>query len=154
MKVVLNNGTELDVISINGAKTVYQNVTRDSLEFIIPTEGNSLENLLTLFSDKEAVSTITIQNDESESFVYQNYCILESASAQNFVVAGETSESPEVNELRFVVKMVQKSHIECSLDNTIPRITSLEEQIAQLQEQVTTNTEAIAELKTPDVSEQ
>jgi hypothetical protein len=111
MKVILNNGTELEAILVNGQNLYFQGANRDSLEFQFAKTVVTFEKLDTLFTEPKNTKRIVLQQGEG-SYLHENYSLRVSMSLAPVVVTPATSTEPEVTEERYSVVMAQKSYVE------------------------------------------
>ncbi len=113
MKVILNNGTELSAILVNGSTRHFQGENRDSLEFQFAKSAVTFDQLDTLFAEPENTKRITLQQEGSEeTYLHENYFLRVSLSLAPVVTAPSTDTEPEVTEERYSVIMAQKTYAE------------------------------------------
>jgi len=121
MKIKLNDGTELNIIQVNGSQRHFQGANRDSLEYVFKKDGYAFDSLDALFADKTKACKVTIVDDmDIESpitSVYDDYSLRISMSLQPVVITPATSEAQEVTEERISVVMGQLTYIEKQLSN-------------------------------------
>ena len=115
MKVILNNGTELDAIVVNGSSRHFQGANRDSLEFQFASNSVTFEQLDTLFAQENNTNRIALQNGEI-SYLHENYSLRVSMGFAPVVSAIATDTAPEIIENRFTVVMAQKTYKEIQSD--------------------------------------
>jgi hypothetical protein len=115
MKIILNNGTELVPILINGYRKYIQGINRDCLEFYFASNV-TFAQLDELFGDPINTSKIILQ-DSSESYLHENYTIRDALKYVPFVLSEATDTTPEVAEMRFSVVMAQKTYVETQIDS-------------------------------------
>lgn len=111
MKVILNNGTELEAIMVNGQNRYFQGANRDSLEFQFAKDVVTFEQLDTLFKEAENTCRITLQQGE-EKYLQENYTLRVSMGLAPIVITPATGTEPEVTEERYSVTMAQKTYAE------------------------------------------
>lgn len=111
MKVILNNGTELEAIQVNGQSRYFQGANRDSLEFQFAKDAVTFEQLDMLFAEPENTKQITLQQGE-EIYLHENYSMRVSMGLAPVVITPTTDTAPEVAEERYSVVMAQKTYVE------------------------------------------
>lgn len=127
MKVILNNGTELEAIVVNGSTRHFQGASRDSLEFqFAKTIPQTFEGLDTLFSNPLNTSKITLVNGDA-SYIHDNYILKVSMGLIPVTIANATDTTAEVVEDRYTVVMAQKTYAEMEVE-------ALKEMVALLTE--------------------
>jgi len=125
MKVILNNGTELDAIVVNGSSRYFQGASRDSLEFQLSKSIlQTFEELDELFSNPSNTSKITL-TAEGESYIHDNYTLKVQMALMPVVVTPATDTEPEVIEERYSIIMAQKTYKEIQLESLIETVDIL-----------------------------
>ncbi len=127
MKIKLNDGTELNVICINGKGTYFQGQNRDSLEFVFKKGDYTFDQLDALFASTAKTSKITVTDTEATTGpdgkpvtsqnVYDNYSLRISMEMKPVVITPATSTEAEVTEERIMVTMGQLTLIEKKLSD-------------------------------------
>ncbi|QOX63659.1 hypothetical protein FRZ06_10000 [Anoxybacterium hadale] len=115
MKVILNNGAELDAILVNGQTRYFQGANRDSLEFQFSKDAVAFDHLDTLFIEPENTKRITLQQGE-KTYLHENYTLRVSMGLAPVVITPATGTEPEVIEERYSVVMAQKTYAELLLE--------------------------------------
>lgn len=113
MKIILNNGTELTPILVNGGLRRVQNVDRDVLEFVFPAEAG-LEALDGAFTAGNCES-ITVEDGEGNQYVHTGYVIRRELSKAAVEVTPATAEADAVYEDRITVAMAQRTYAETQM---------------------------------------
>jgi hypothetical protein len=116
MKIIFNDGTEMECIQVNGAIRYIQGANRDTLEFVFTPELYTISEVDEAFSNANNLKKVTLQK-ENEIGVHENYTIRTGLTLQPFVIVPETSTSPEVSEQRIFVTMAQKTYAEIKIDS-------------------------------------
>jgi len=111
MKVILNNGTALNAILVNGQNRYFQGANRDSLEFQFAKDAVTFDQLDTLFAAPENTKRITLQQGE-KTYLHENYSLRVSLNLAPVMITPATGTEPEVTEERYSVVMAQKSYVE------------------------------------------
>lgn len=124
MKVILNNGVELEAIQVNGQMRYFQGENRDSIEFQFTKTAVTFDQLDVLFSSQENTKrimlTVTTTNGDgqevAESYLHENYTLRASLSSGPVVITPSTGTELEVTEDRYSVVMAQKTYAELQQD--------------------------------------
>lgn len=125
MKVILNNGTELDAIVVNGSSRYFQGVNRDSIEFQLPKAlPITFDELDALFSNPLNTSKIKIATDTAE-YIHDNYSLKVSIGLIPVVIQSATDTQEEVVEERYSVVMAQKTYKEIQMDSLVETVDVL-----------------------------
>lgn len=125
MKVILNNGTELQGIVANGSTRHFQGASRDSIEFQLPkTLPVTFDELDALFSNSLNTSKIKIATDTAE-YIHDNYSLKVSIGLIPVVIQSATDTQEEVVEERYSVVMAQKTYKEIQLDSLVETVDVL-----------------------------
>lgn len=129
MKVILNNGTELEVIVVNGSSKQFQGANRDSLEFqFAKAIPQTFEELNTLFSNQNNTNKITLTSDTA-SYIHDNYSLKVSMGLIPVTLAIATDTTPEITEERYSIIMAQKSYKEIELENLNKQLATTQEAV-------------------------
>ncbi len=113
MKIILNNGTELEPILVTGGLRRIQGADRDTLSFVFPASAG-LETLDAAFTPCNCES-ITIVDDEEAQYVHSGYTIRRELSKAAVEVTPATAEAEAVYEDRITVAMAQRTYAETQL---------------------------------------
>lgn len=125
MQIILNNGTELEAIVVNGQTRYFQGANRDSLEFqFAKTIPQTFEELDELFSNPDNTSKITLNGGET-SYIHDNYTLKVQMALIPVIVTPATDSSPEVVEERYSVIMAQKTYSEIQLESLVEAVDIL-----------------------------
>lgn len=125
MKVILNNGTELQGIVANGSTRHFQGASRDSIEFQLPkTLPITFDELDGLFSNPMNTSKIKIATDTAE-YIHDNYSLKVSIGLIPVVIQSATDTQEEVVEERYSVVMAQKTYKEIQLESLVETVDVL-----------------------------
>lgn len=111
MKVILNNGTELDAIVVNGASRHFQGASRDTLEFQFAKTTATFDQLDTLFGEPENTKRMMLQQGD-KSYLHENYTLRVSMGLAPVTITPATDTEPEVTEERYSIVMAQKTYAE------------------------------------------
>lgn len=130
MKLKLNNGTEINILNVNGTSRFFQNANRDCLEIQIAKSEKTLDEIATLFVENNTKS-ISLLNDDGE-FIHENYSLRAELSLKPIIIAPETPTSQAVIEERICVTMAQKQYAEIKLQEQENKIAMLEEAVAEM----------------------
>lgn len=114
MTVTLNDGTKLNAIQVNGGGRYFQNMQRDTLEFVFSKEEYAFDTLDAYFADENKTQKITL-SDGDNSYVHDGYVLRVSMQKAPVVIVPETVKSAQVTEERISVTMAQESYIERQL---------------------------------------
>lgn len=112
MKIILNDGTELEPIVVTGASRRVQGANRDVLSFVFPASAG-LEALDGAFTPENCES-VTIIDEEGEH-IHVGYSIRAELSKTSVEVTPATAESEAVYEDRITVAMAQRTYAETQL---------------------------------------
>ena len=118
-KLILNDGTELDVIIIYGSSMMFQGYNRQTLEFHF-AETYSMDDLYTIFNDKNKTKAIIIKDDDGNEYRHNDYVLFISQNKQPVVILPETPDDPGRTEMRISITMGQLSYIEKQLEVLLP----------------------------------
>jgi hypothetical protein len=125
MKLTLNNGTEWNVVAVNGQTRNFQGTNRDALEFqFAKTIPQTFEDLDMIFANPENTKRITLQGDNG-SFLHENYTLRVSMSLIPVIISAETPTGPEVIEERYSIIMAQKSYMELQVESLQAAVTAI-----------------------------
>ena len=113
MKIILNNGKELSPILVTGGPRMVQGASRDTLNFIFPSDV-SMESIDEAFS-AEACEKITIIGDDGSENIHTGYTIRAELSKAPVEVSAATAETDAVYEDRVTVSMAQRTYAESHL---------------------------------------
>jgi hypothetical protein len=103
MKILLNNGIELNPIIVVGGGRYLNGVKRDTLNFIFP-ESVSLDELDGIFT-AENCKTIKIYEDNGNEYIHTGYTLRSGISRRPVVVVEPTEDTEAVIENRVTVSM-------------------------------------------------
>lgn len=112
MIIKLNNGTELNPISVIGERRHVQGVSRDTLVFVFPAE-TLMDNLDSIFT-AENCETITIVEDENE-YIHKAYTLRAELKREPVEVTPATESTEAVYENRVTVAMAQRTYAETQI---------------------------------------
>lgn len=113
MKIILNNGTELEPILVKGGPRHIQGADRDTLSFVFPASAG-LEALDAAFNAANCES-VTIMDDEEAEYIHSGYTIRCELSKAAVEVTPATAEAEAVYEDRITVTMAQRTYAETQL---------------------------------------
>lgn len=113
MKIILNNSTELNPITVTGGRRMVQGASRDALTFVFPA-SEGMENLDAIFS-ANACESITIVENESTEYIHKGYTVRAELSKASVEVEPATAETEAVFEERITVCMAQRTYTESQL---------------------------------------
>jgi hypothetical protein len=124
MELTLNNGTEWNVVAVNGQTRNFQGTNRDALEFqFAKTIPQTFEDLDMIFANPENTKRITLQNEKG-SFLYENYTLRVSMSLIPVIISTDPT-GPEVTEERYSIIMAQKSYMELQVESLQAAVTAI-----------------------------
>ena len=130
MKLILNDGTELNPIVVNGFPQYVQNQNRDTIEFAF--DGNaSMVELDKLFTESNC-EKLTIIDDNGDGYIHNGYTIRVSINKKTVEVAKGTLEGDSVYEQRVYVTMAQRTYTETQLSSLVKSQADQDEIIAEL----------------------
>lgn len=112
MKITLANGTELEVLKVDGGKRFVQNAQRDVLTFWFDKSTVSFEELDVAFGSTENTERIIIIGDDEAESLHEGYILRLSLSLVPVIVTPETVDAPAVTEERYSVEMAQETYTE------------------------------------------
>lgn len=123
------NGKEIEA-SVYGASLYFQNSQRQTLEFIIPEELYSFDEMKSLWKDSHATSEITITSAISDGETAHQ----ETSVHLNFTIPVEMKyvQSGDSYNLRF--KLAQKSELEIAQEKQAIDISACESAIIDIGE--------------------
>lgn len=75
MDITLNDATTMTGVSVLGGKEQCQNAWREYLEFVLPQEGNTVENLEATFSVENCERVTLIDPQTKEQFIHKGYVL-------------------------------------------------------------------------------
>lgn len=114
MKIILNNGTELNPILITGEKRYVQGATRDCLTFVF--EETSLDAIDAAFSESNCENINTIGDDGEES-LKKGYVIRVDLTKTVEEKSPATATEPAENVVRVSVTMAERTYAEAQMVN-------------------------------------
>lgn len=121
MKLILNNGMELNPILVTGGERHVNGAPRDTLTFVFPEE-TSLDELHAIFTEANCESIKLIDeklNDngetEVEEYIHTGYVIRAELSRTPVMVAPATDDHEEITENRVTVSMALRTYAEKQL---------------------------------------
>ncbi|MBB5148669.1 ribonuclease H family protein [Ureibacillus thermosphaericus] len=131
-KIKLIDGTELDIVKVDGERTFYQNANRDTLKFVFDKNKYDLNSIDSIFSDINKIQTITILLQQetinpgtgeidiiTSEYIYNDYVLKMSISSETIVVEEGDSTKPPVTVERIVAKVAQQTYIEKMLSQLL-----------------------------------
>ncbi len=130
MKLKLNNGTEINILNINGASRFFQNANRDCLEIQIAKGEKTLEEIDMLF-DGDNTKRISLLSDSGE-FIHENYSIRVELALKPIVITPETPTTEVVTEERICIVLSQKTYSEIQQEQMKESVSMLEQAVAKL----------------------
>ena len=115
MKIILNNGKELSPILVTGGPRMVQGASRDTLNFIFPSDVSmaSIDEAFTA----DACDKITIVGDDGGENIHTGYTIRAELSKASVEVTPATESEAAVFEDRITVSMSQRTYAESQLAN-------------------------------------
>lgn len=113
MKIILTDGTELNLIMVTGAASYVQGANRDTLSFIFPAFENMM--LLDMVFSSANCETITIVGDDDSMSIHKAYTIRAKMEKSVVEVTPATPETEAVYEERITVAMAQRTYAESQL---------------------------------------
>ena len=113
MKIILNNGKELSPILVTGGPRMVQGASRDTLNFIFPSDV-SMESIDEAFT-ADACDKITIVGDDGSENIHTGYTIRAELSKASVEVTPATESEAAVFEDRITVSMSQRTYAESQL---------------------------------------
>ena len=113
MKIILNNGTELNPILVMGAPRQIQGARRDTLSFVFPAEVG-MDALDVAFTADACESITTIGDDGSEA-IHTAYTVRAELKKESIEVTPATSDGEAVYEDRITVSMSQRTYMETKM---------------------------------------
>ena len=113
MKIILNNGKELSPIMVTGGPRMVQSASRDTLNFIFPSDV-SMESIDEAFT-ADACEHITIIGDDGSENIHTGYTIRAELSKASVEVTPATESEAAVFEDRITVSMSQRTYAESQL---------------------------------------
>lgn len=115
MKIILNNGKELSPILVTGGPRMVQGASRDTLNFIFPSDVSmaSIDEAFTA----DACDKITIVGDDGSENIHTGYTIRAELSKASVEVTPATESEAAVFEDRITVSMSQRTYAESQLAN-------------------------------------
>jgi hypothetical protein len=131
VKIIFNDGTELEFIQINGRTQYIQGANRDCLEFQFAKDAVTFEQLDEVLGNPENTKRILIEGEPIPNedggmtipnYLYENYSIRVGLEYKPILLASATDTTPDVYEQRFAVTMAQKTYAEMqqtSLQETV-----------------------------------
>lgn len=112
MKVILNNGMELEPIIVTGEKRHVQNARRDCLGFVFAETG--LDEIDAVFNAENCEKIVIIGDDGSEA-IYKGYTIRVELAKNLVEVSQATAEAEATYENRVHVTMAERTFAENKL---------------------------------------
>ena len=114
MKVILNNGVELEPIIVTGEKRHVQNARRDVLTFVFAETG--LDEIDGIFTTENCEKMIIVGDDNSEA-IYKGYVVRAELTKEMVEVKGTTAEESAEYEARVKVSMAERTYAETQIAN-------------------------------------
>lgn len=113
MKIILANGKELSPILVTGGPRMVQSASRDTLNFIFPSDVSmaSIDEAFTA----DACDKITIVGDDGSENIHTGYTIRAELSKASVEVTPATESEAAVFEDRITVSMSQRTYAESQL---------------------------------------
>ena len=123
MKIILNNGKELSPILVTGGTRMVQGASRDTLNFIFPSDVSmtSIDEAFTA----DACDKITIVGDDGSENIHTGYTIRAELSKASVEVTPATESEAAVFEDRITVSMSQRTYAESQLANMEAALAAL-----------------------------
>lgn len=132
MKIRLADGTEKQLIMVQGGPKHVQGATRDSLSFVFD-DTEELAELDSLFVEKNC-EVITIIGDDGGEEIFRYYTVRAELRKYNEVVEKATAENPEVTVPRVIVSMAQRTYTESKLLQVADEVTNTQLALCELYE--------------------
>lgn len=132
MKILLNDGTEKDVLMVTGGSRYVNGANRDCLNFIFD-ENTSMDELDALFTEQNCETIKIIGNDGSEA-VYNEYTVRSEIKQSFEVVENENPDATAQTVKRVTVSMGQRSYMEKQLALIADEVTNTQLALCELYE--------------------
>lgn len=144
MKIILANGTELNLIMVTGGPQYVQGANRDVLTFVF--DGSvSMDEVDILFSETNCetikiISEETVQVDEENTKivetenVHSGYVIRAGLTKKREIVQEATTSTEEVSEYRVEVTMAQRTYAETKIAMMSQDITDTQLALCEIYE--------------------
>lgn len=123
MKLILANGKELSPLVVLGGQKLVRGVSRDVLTFVFP-DTESMEELDGIFT-AENCESITIVDDEGNSYTHEGYTVRVELSKISVEVQPATADTEAVYEDRITVSMAQRTALEYEASETATALNAL-----------------------------
>lgn len=123
MKIILNNGLELEPMFVVGERRYVQRESRDTLTFVFPSNAG-LEDLDAAFTADDC-EHIRIVESENASYIHNGYTIRAELSLKPVQVVEPTDETEAVYEDRIFVSMAQRTDMEDLVAETNAALNAL-----------------------------
>lgn len=120
MQIKLNDGTILEAVQVNGGGRFYQNAQRDTLEIVFDT-SHSIDSLHAIFGDKSKTQSISLINDQGETYVHNDYVIQVETKCENVTLEQETSDSPAITVQRIKAIIAQLTYTEKLIEQLLAK---------------------------------
>lgn len=98
---------ELDIKYVNGMSNFFQNANRDTFEIYIKKENYSMDQLYEIFSNPSNLETITLIDDELNTYNHYGYVKLGSIMCEKVPVDPQKEDMEVTFEERIIVKLYQ-----------------------------------------------
>ena len=131
MKVILNNGTELDAIVVIGGKRQIQGASRDTLSFVFPAEigMDALDAEFTASACESITIVETVVNEDNSvtenAYNHKGYTIRAELKKETLEVSPATPDAAAVTEERITVAMSQRTYQETQIKNMEAALAAL-----------------------------
>ena len=123
MKIILDNGTELNPIIVTGGVRYVQGMHRDSLSFVFE-ESTSLDELEAIFTEANCERIIIVEDSGAE-YIHKAYTILAELAKKSVMVTPATDETEAVYETRVFVSMAQRTYAENQIAENTAALNAL-----------------------------
>lgn len=112
--VTFKNGTTYALLNLHGGSIIYQGAKRKTLDFRIPVDSATLDELNALAKDRDATSEITVTTSESTS-IKSGYTVP--------IDVGQLFNEDGTSEL--YIKLAQKSDVEVEIEQLKKTVAAL-----------------------------
>ncbi len=117
MKLILNNGEELDVILVNAYEKYVRGASRDTLDIFMNTEIDT--NYVLSLCIPQNLSLLRLVSDEGNTSIHEGYSLFVSCGIEEFEVEKQTSIQDGIYENRLKLRLAQKTYTEMQTDKLI-----------------------------------
>lgn len=131
MKIILNNGKEVNAFTVTGGAVYAQGANRDALTFVLP--NGSIDEVDNAFT-AENCKSINIVTDDGTENIHNGYVVRTELVKKAVLIKAATETEPEVTEMRIMVTMAQRTYAETQIATIAEEITNTQLALCEVYE--------------------